>query len=100
MFLDTTGLFLTYLWARASWGRVIVIGVFLAATLLAIRDQYLNRNTLHDQRVARARDGATQLAMVPWESDAGDEATADDESGSVSKGELDVERGSRKYGNC
>ncbi len=49
------GLFLTYLLARPSWGRVIVIGVFLAATLLAIRDQYLNRNTLHDQRVARAR---------------------------------------------
>ena len=69
------GLFLTYLWARPPWGRVMVVGVFLGAALLAIRDQHLNRNTLHDQRVTRARDGATQLAMGHWESDAGDEAT-------------------------
>ena len=69
------GLFLTYLWARSPWGRVMVVGVFLGAALLAIRDQHLNRNTLHDQRVTRARDGATQLAMGHWESDAGDEAT-------------------------
>ena len=68
-------LFLTYLWTRPPWGRVIVTGVFLATALLALRDQYLNSNTLHDQRVARTRDGTTQLAMVPWESDAGDEAT-------------------------
>ena len=69
------GLFLTYLWARQPWGRVIVVGVFLAAALLALRDQRLNSNTPHDQQVAHAWDGATQLAMVPWESDAGDEAT-------------------------
>ena len=56
------GLFLTCLWARPPWGRVIVIGVFLAAALLAIRDQHLNRNTLHDQRIAQAQGGATQLA--------------------------------------
>ena len=79
---------------------VLVAAGFLAAALLAIRNQHLNRNTLHDQQVTRVRDVDTQLAMVPWESDAGDEATADNESGSISKGELDVERGSREYGAC
>ena len=53
------GLFLTYLWARQPWGKVIVVGVFLAAALLALRDQRLNSNTLHDQQVAHAWDGAT-----------------------------------------
>ena len=33
------GLFLTYLWACPPWGRVMVVGVFLGAALLAIRDQ-------------------------------------------------------------
>ena len=69
------GLFLTYLWARPLWGRVVVVGVFLVAALLALRDQRLNSNTLHDQQVAQAQDGATQLAIRPLESAAGNEAT-------------------------
>ena len=82
------GLFLTCLWARPPWGRVIVIGVFLAAALLAIRGQHLNRNTLHDQRIAQAQGGATQLA-TPWESNAGNAATGGQGFRSLSRGDLE-----------
>ena len=46
------GLVLATLWRRGLWARVAVVAILILAATLQLRDQALNHNTLHDQRVA------------------------------------------------
>ena len=58
------GLALAWLWRGRLLSKALVVGLLTVALGFALRDQALNHDTLHDQRLALRFEGDTRLAEL------------------------------------